>query len=88
MTIQYRGRTFTIEATGTEAEPYRLVGKRGGTYTLIATSRRNGLYWVKLPNGKIQGGFVGTLADGRLVWLTSGPDLAQWRREQAQKRVA
>lgn len=88
MTLQYQGRTFAVEQTGNETEPYRLVGKRGGSLVLVATSQRRGLFWVKQANGKINGGYVGQLADGSLIWLpTSGPQAfaAQqiWRANRA-----
>lgn len=72
MTVTYNGRTLEVEATGNAAEPYRLVGPRGGSLTLVATvSNPTGLFWVKCANGKINGGFVGLLDDGSLLWLPS-----------------
>lgn len=88
MTIEYRGRTFTVEATGNEREPYHLVGKRGGALTLVRDGSSRSLFFVRTPNGKMQSGCIGLLNDGRLVWLTAGPNLAQWRRERSARRAA
>lgn len=88
MTLQYQGRTFTVETTGNEAEPYRLVGARGGSLVLVATSQRRGLFWVKRANGKIDGGYVGRLSNGSLLWLPSSGTQAYaaqkiWRADRA-----
>ena len=88
MTIEYRGRTFTVEPTGIEREPYRLVGRRGGALTLVRDGSSRTRFFVKTADGKMQSGCVGLLNDGRLVWLTAGPNLAQWRRERSARRAA
>ena len=91
--IAYQGRQFTVEPTGIEAAPYRLVGARGGTLELVAHAHNRGLYFVRTSSGKLDGGFVGRLADGSLLWLPSSGSLAGshqriWRANRAGARVA
>lgn len=89
MTVEYQGRTFAVEETGDPAEPYRLVGARGGTLSLVAHATRRGLFYVKNAGGKLNGGFVGQLADGALLWLpSSGPQAPAAQRIWRANRAA
>lgn len=86
MTIEYQGRTFTVEATGNDREPYRLVGKRGGALTLARDGRSDRMFIVRTARG-LNGGYVARLSDGRLLWLpNSGPQAAKaWRQFEADR---
>lgn len=90
MTLDYQGQTYTVETTGNASEPYRLIGARGRVLTLVARQTARPTFWVRLPNGKIQGGYVGLLRDGSLLWLpTSGPlAFAHERRYRAERADA
>ena len=88
-TIEYQGRAFTVEATGDYREPYRLVGKRGSTLGLVRHADSASLFYVRTSKGKLDGGFVGLLDDGRLIWLpSSGKHAAAAQRLYRARRAA
>lgn len=89
MTIEYQGRTFTVEETADQREPYRLVGKRGGALSLVRVRAGRPLFWVRQSNVRIQGGYIGQLRDGSLLWIpSSGPQAPTAQRIWRANRAA
>ena len=66
MTVEYRGRSFAVEETGSEREPYRLVGARGSSFTLVRHPRLPILY-VRDARGGYGNGFFRDVG-GVPVW--------------------